>query len=117
MVFVVLLLATVVHGLVVRAVAGVVRSAMTFPTGSLAWHQVHAADGAGARLAPDDLRVHGAYVLGLGADRVHVKVDRFRGEGTLREEPPQMGHAGGDVLLPGFDRRVRLGERRDVSSP
>src|SRR4028118_737465 len=80
MVFVVMLLATVVNGLVVRAVAGVGRSVMTVPTGSLARHQVHAAVGAGARLAPDDLRVHGAHVLGLGADRVHVKIDRFRGE-------------------------------------
>jgi hypothetical protein len=116
-VFVMVLSAAVVRALVVRAVAGVVHSAVTISPGSLARHQIHAADGAGTRLAPDDLRVHGADVLGLGAYRVHVEVGRHRGEGAVREEPPQIGHAGGDVLLPRGDRRVRCGERRDVSRP
>jgi hypothetical protein len=59
--------------------------------------------------------VHGADILGLGADRVHVEVGRLLGEGALREEPPQFGDAGGDILLPRPHRRVRFGERRDVS--
>ncbi len=81
-------LAAVIHGLVVRAVASLVHSAVIVPTGSLSRYQFHAADGAGARLTPDDLGMHGADVLGLDADHVYVEVGRLPRKGTLREEPP-----------------------------
>jgi hypothetical protein len=86
---VMMLAGIVVHALVLHAVAGVVRSTIvTVPPSGLARYQVHAADGAGARPASNNLRVHGTDVLGLGTDRVHVEVGRLRREGTLREEPP-----------------------------
>jgi hypothetical protein len=102
------------HGLVVRAVVGAVHGTMIVPPGGLARYQAHAADGTGARLASDDLRVHGADILGLSADHVHVEVGRLWGEGTLREELPQFVDAGSDVLLPRSGRSVWLGEWRDV---
>ena len=46
------------------------------------FHQVHAADGAGAGLIAHDLRVHGADVVRMGVSAVRLKqVDRY---GVLR---------------------------------
>jgi len=76
------IVSAVIHALVVRAVA--------VSSGGLARYEVHAADGAGVRLAPDDLRVHGTDVLGLGADGIQVEVGGLGREGAPGEDPPQL---------------------------
>jgi hypothetical protein len=96
------------------AIRGIVPIVVGTP-GRLARHEVHPAPGAGARLVACDFGMHGAGVLRLQPDLFHIKAGSLRRERALREEPPQLTDAGGQLLLTRCHGQVGLRKRRDVS--